>query len=198
IGAPRPPEKVTAVAGDRIVSIGWAPNPEANIIGYNIYYKEATGKEFKKLNKEPIMEETKFKAILNNDVTYNFVVTAVNNRKLESVYSEVVSATPQKYVPKKPSVVTGVMAKVEDTSIVVMWNESKEDFVVGYNLYYKKSGDTYYKRLNKGLLRETKATLAGLKAKIMYSFVVTAVSKDGIESDFSESVSERIETEEYY
>lgn len=198
IGAPRPPEKVTAVAGDKIVSIGWAPNPEANIIGYNIYYKEATGKEFIKLNKEPIMEETKFKAILNNDITYNFVVTAVNNRKLESVYSETVSATPQKYVAKKPSTVTGVMAKVEDTSIIVMWNESKENFVIGYNLYYKKQSDTSYKRLNRSLLRETKATLAGLKPKIRYSFVVTAVSKDGIESDYSESVSEIIQTEEYY
>lgn len=198
IGAPRPPEKVTAVAGDKIVSIGWAPNPEANIIGYNIYYKEASGKEYVKLNKEPIMEETKFKATLNNDVMYNFVVTAVNNRKLESVYSDVVSAMPQKYVAKKPSVVTGIMAKVEDTAIVVMWNESKEEFVAGYNLYYKKPGDTRYKRLNKGLLRETKATLAGLKAKITYTFVVTAVSKDGIESEYSEPTSERIEIEEYY
>lgn len=198
IGAPRPPEKVTAVAGDKIVSIGWEPNPEANIIGYNIYYKEDSSKKYVKLNKEPIMEETKFKAILNNDVTYNFVVTAVNNRKLESVYSNVVSATPQKYVAKKPSIVKGIMTKVEDTTIVVMWDESKEEFVIGYNLYYKKPGDTRYKRLNRGLLRETKATLAGLKAKTTYLFVVTAVSKDGIESDYSESVSERIETEEYY
>jgi hypothetical protein len=198
IGAPRPPEKISAVAGDKIVSIGWAPNPESNITGYNIYYKEKSGKEYIKLNKEPIMEETKFRAVLNNDVTYNFVVTAVNNRNLESVYSDVVSATPQKYVPKKPSVVTGVMSKVEGTSIVVMWNENKEDFVDGYNLYYKKTGDARYKRLNRGLLRETKATLAGLKAKTTYLFAVTAVSKDGIESDYSEPVSERIEAEEYY
>jgi hypothetical protein len=198
IGAPRPPQKVAAISGDKIVSVGWDPNPEGNIVGYNIYYKQQGLDKYAKLNKDPIMEESKFKAVLNNDVTYDFVVTAINNRKLESIYSDVISATPQKYTAKKPAMATGVLAKTEEKNIVVTWDENKEDFVAGYNLYYKKAGDVKYKRLNRSILRETKATLAGLKGKVKYSFMVSAVGKDGMESDYSEAVSAELPDEEYY
>jgi hypothetical protein len=194
IGAPRAPEKVNAAAGDKIVSVGWDPNPEANIIGYNIYYKQKNDQAYKKLNTDPVMEESKFKAVLSNDITYNFAVTAINNRKLESVYSEIVSATPQKYVPKKPSVVADVSAKMDQDTIVVTWNEAKEDFVAGYNLYYKKQGGDKFRKLNRGILRESKATLAGLKTDITYFFIITAVSKDGLESDYSGQASAIIKT----
>lgn len=198
VGAPRPPQKINAVSGDKIVSIGWDPNPEANIIGYNIYYREKGAKEYEKLNTKPVMEESKFKAVLKNDVTYDFVVTAINNRNLESVHSEAVMATPKKYEPKKPAVITNVTARVEGASITVEWNDAGEEFVAGYNLYYKKEGDTRYRKINKGLLRESKATLAGLKAGVQYDFVVTAVSKDGLESDYSSGVKAKIAAAEEY
>lgn len=198
IGAPRPPQKVAAISGDKIVSVGWDPNPEGNIIGYNIYYKQQGLDKYNKLNKDPIMEESKFKAVLNNDVTYDFVVTAINNRKLESIYSNIVSATPQRYVARKPAVVEGVLAKTDEKNIVVLWEENKENFVAGYNLYYKKAGDDKYKRLNRSILRESKATLAGLKGSVKYSFIITAVSKDGMESDYSESVSAELPAEDSY
>ncbi len=198
VGSPQPPQKVTAISGDKVVSIGWDPNPEGNIIGYNIYFKEKTDKKYAKLNKEPILEESKFKALLNNDVTYSFVVTAINNRNLESVYSSSTEATPKKYEVLKPSQVQGVIAKVDGTNIVVTWNLNKEDFVIGYNLYYKKDGDAKYKRLNQKILREATATLGGLTAKVRYFFTVTALTKDGMESDFSEVNSAQIDAEEYY
>ncbi len=198
VGAPQPPQKINAVSGDKIVSIGWDPNPESNITGYNIYYREKGAKEYDKLNTKPIMEESRFKAVLKNDVTYDFVVTAINNRNLESVHSEAVMATPKKYEPKKPAVVTNVSAKVEGSSITVEWNDSREDFVAGYNLYYKKEGDARSRKLNKGLLRESKATLAGLKAGIQYIFTATAVSKDGLESDSSSEAKAKISAAEDY
>jgi len=198
IGAPRPPEKVVAIAGDRIVSIGWEPNPEANITGYNIYYKEKKADKFIKLNKEPIMEEAKYKAVLNNDIEYEFVVTAINNRGLESIYSEKAVAKPTKYIAAKPPKVTGVIAKIEAGNIIIMWNESTDKNVVGYNLYYKKLDDKKYKKLNKSLLKETKATLGGLTTGVEYNFLVTAVGKDGSESDFSDTVSAKLTGEEEY
>jgi hypothetical protein len=199
VGAPQPPQKVTAIAGDKVVSIGWDPNPEGNIIGYNIYFKEKNGDgKYAKLNKEPIMEEAKFKAILNNDITYLFAVTAINNRNLESVYSSPIDATPKRYEIIKPAKVEGVMTKLEDKNIVVTWNSSSQDFVVGYNLYYKKAGDAKFKRLNQKMLRDTTATLAGLTPKVTYYFMATAVSKDGAESDYSEVATAVLPEEEYY
>jgi hypothetical protein len=199
VGAPKPPQRVVAVSGDRIVSLGWEPNREANIKGYNIYYKETSLDRYKKLNAEPIMEEAKFKAVLNNNVKYDFVVTAINNRKLESVYSDRVSAMPQKYEAKKPSKIEGVFAKADEKTIIVSWDEAKEDFVVGYNLYYRKSGDAKYKLLNKKILREAKATLAGLASDVLYEFMVTAVGRDGVESEYSETVNAQTKGgDEYY
>ncbi len=198
IGAPRPPEKVVAVAGDRVVSIGWEPNPEANITGYNIYYKEKKADKFIKLNKEPIMEEAKYKAVLNNDIEYEFVVTAINNRNLESIYSEKATAKPTRYAVTKPARVTGVMARIEGSNIIVMWNESQDKNVIGYNLYYKKASDAKYKKLNKTVLKEAKATLGGLSTGVEYNFIVTSIGKDGTESDFSESVTAKLTGEEEY
>lgn len=198
IGAPRPPEKVVAVAGDRVVSIGWEPNPEANITGYNIYYKEKKSDKFIKLNKEPIMEEAKYKAVLNNDIEYEFVVTAINNRNLESIYSEKVTAKPTKYAVQKPAKVTGVSARIENGNIIILWNESSDKNVIGYNLYYKKSSDAKYKKLNKTILKEAKATLGGLSTGVEYNFIVTSISKDGTESDYSESVTAKLTGEEEY
>jgi len=200
IGGPQPPQKVTAASGDRIVLVGWEPNPEANIIGYNIYYKSEKNEEYKKLNKDPIMEETKYTANLTNDHTYYFVVTAINNRNLESIHSEEVAATPQKHIAQKPGKPTGVMSKVNKDTIIITWDSTSDPSVTGFNLYYKKEGDIKFKKLNKEMLRENKATLAGLNASTTYYFMVTTINKDGLESDYSDVVSGKIEAEEgqYY
>jgi hypothetical protein len=189
IGGPQPPQHVTSIAGDRVVSIGWDPNPEANITGYNIYFRKKGALNFEKLNTRPILEEAKYKTMLQNDTTYEFAVTALNNRDLESIKSDIVQATPKKYVPVKPPVVRGLMTKTDEQGIIVMWEDTGDLAVAGYNLYYRKSTDEKFRKLNKQLLRETKATLAGLTQGVRYNFTVTSVNRDGLESDFSEVVS---------
>ena len=193
IGGPRPPQKVTAMAGDKMVSIGWDPNQESNITGYNIYYRKKGTYKYEMLNKKPVMEEAKFKAVLENDMDYEFGVTAMNNRGLESVMSEIVVATPKKYTAVKPAKMESVFTKQADSGIVVMWNAPDDETVSGFNLYYKKKGDEKYKKLNRQIIKETKATLAGLQINTEYTFVVTAVSRDGIEGDFSDPVTAKVE-----
>ncbi len=192
VGAPKAPVSIKAIAGDKVVSVGWAPNQEANIAGYNIYYrKKGTGK-FELLNKEPVIEQEKYKAILENDITYEFAVSAINNRGLESVLSEKVLATPKKYVPVKPPVIKGIEAKIEGNGVIIVWDESKDTNVTGYNMYFKTKDETRFRKLNKQPIKEGKATLAGLKPGMLYFFKVTSVSKDGVESDFSEAVTAKL------
>ncbi|PKL90468.1 MAG: hypothetical protein CVV21_12425 [Candidatus Goldiibacteriota bacterium HGW-Goldbacteria-1] len=193
IGGPRPPQKVNAMSGDKMVSIGWDPNQESNITGYNIYYRRKGTYKYEMLNKKPVMEEAKFRAVLENDTDYEFGVTAMNNRGLESVMSEIVVATPKKYTAVKPEKMESVFTKQSDAGIVVMWNAPDDERISGFNLYYKKKGDEKYKKLNRQIIKETKATLAGLQANMEYTFVVTAISKDGIEGEFSDPISARIE-----
>lgn len=195
VGAPQQPKNTNVIAGDKIVAVGWTPNSEGNIIGYNIYYREKGKGRYVKLNTEPIMEEGKFKAVLNNNTAYSFVVTAINNRNLESVYSVPVEATPRKNVVEQLPMVKGLMASAEGNVMVVTWNESNSGVVAGFNLYCKKEGDARFKKLNGTVLRETKATLGGLKTGVKYFFRVSSVSKEGAESGLSETVA-RIFTDE--
>jgi len=192
VGAPKAPMSIKAVAGDKVVSVGWAPNQEANIAGYNIYYrKKGTGK-FELLNKEPVLEQEKYRAILENDITYEFAVSAINNRGLESVLSEKVMAMPKKYVPVKPPVIKGIEAKVEGNGVIIVWDESRENNVTRYKMNFKTKDEATYTKLNKQPLKEGKATLAGLKPGMLYFFMVTAVNKDGVESEYSEAVTAKL------
>jgi hypothetical protein len=91
-------------------------------------------------------------------------------------------ATPQKNAYKPQHV----------DDIMVEWNDTKDASVAGYNLYYKKTGDRKFSKVNRKLITESSATLGGLKTKIRYFFTATSVSKDGVESDYSVVVSEEL------
>ena len=197
VGAPPPPENVTATAGDRTASVSWDPAGQEDITGYNVYYREKGGEKYSKLNSDPITDERKLTMMLSNDITYQFVVTSVNSRALESVYSPFAGATPKKPESKKPLRVDGVNTSEKDGNIMVEWNDTRDEVVAGYNLYYKKRGDAKFRKLNQKLLSENRATLGGLQKKVRYFFMVTSVSVDGIESDYSEISSQELPVEGY-
>jgi hypothetical protein len=98
----------------------------------------------------------------------------------------------EKHAAKKPFRVSGLKASVREGNIVVEWNDTSDDDVAGYNLYYKKNGDAGFRKLNRKLLTENSATLSGLKVKVRYFFMATSVSGDGVESDYSEITSEEL------
>jgi|GEM_PF-2292465 fibronectin type 3 domain-containing protein len=197
IGAPSPPENVTAAAGDRTASVSWDPAGQGDITGYNVYYREKGGEKYSKLNSAPVTDERKLTMMLSNGIAYQFAVTSVNSRGLESVYSSFAEATPEKHGSKKPLRVDGVNTSEKDGNIMVEWNDTRDEAVAGYNLYYKKSGDAKFRKLNQKLLSENKATLGGLQKKVRYFFMVTSVSADGVESDYSEISSRELPVEGY-
>jgi hypothetical protein len=100
-------------------------------------------------------------------------------------------ATPQKNA-YKPQHVDGMNISDKNGDIMVEWNDTKDASVAGYNLYYKKTGDRKFSKVNRKLITESSATLGGLKTKIRYFFTATSVSKDGVESDYSVVVSEEL------
>ena len=184
--APRPPQKIVVTEGDKLAVIVWDINPETNIAGYNVYYKEGQQGIYKKFNKDLIVQNTKYSMTLKNDMKYYFVVTAVNTKNIESARSQEVSVTPLKHISKKPAIVTGLSTKAEGGFVIVSWNASLDPTLTGYNLYYMKMPEKSFIKINKSLLKENKTALAGLQTGTEYYFEVTAVNKDGIESDASE------------
>jgi fibronectin type 3 domain-containing protein len=72
------------------IELNWRRNPEADILGYNIYRRKVGEKEFRRLNETPVPKDS----YLDTDVVlqqeYEYAVTAVDNspRRNESARSE--------------------------------------------------------------------------------------------------------------
>src|SRR6266540_2515911 len=95
---PAPPANLTATAGDASVSLGWDPNTEPDLAGYNVYRSTSspvptTGAPVNgtDLVQSPSLTDTG----LTNGTTYHYVVVAVDGANNASPASNEATATPQ-------------------------------------------------------------------------------------------------------
>lgn len=96
--APSPPQELNAVAAREGMVLIWAPNPESDVAGYNIYRSETTGTGYTKINQDVVRETTYTDTSATVHQTYYYVVTAVDNAPVpnESKYSEEVEEVLRK------------------------------------------------------------------------------------------------------
>jgi hypothetical protein len=72
-------------------------------------------------------------------------------------------------------------------SVTFAWNQSPDTNVIGYNLYYGVTSDTYTNQTNVG--NATNTTVSGLAGGVTYYFAVTAYDSFGQESAYSPEIS---------
>jgi hypothetical protein len=86
---PRPPEELNVVSAREGMVLIWAPNPERDVAGYNIYRSTESGKAYTKVNQDLVYETTFTDTAIEPEKTYYYVVTAVDNapNPNESKYS---------------------------------------------------------------------------------------------------------------
>ncbi|ETR68233.1 MAG: hypothetical protein OMM_04679 [Candidatus Magnetoglobus multicellularis str. Araruama] len=85
---PQPPEGLTPVPGDTIITINWEANTETDIQGYNVY------RDNEKLNHALITETTFTDTRLINSTQYQYRLSAVDENNSESRRSPGITATP--------------------------------------------------------------------------------------------------------
>jgi hypothetical protein len=90
--APAAPVGLTAVPGDRLVSLAWNASPEPDVTGYQVYRSLIAGGPYAFLVATP--STTRVDTGLTNGVTYYYVVTAVDAAVNQSPYSLEAAATP--------------------------------------------------------------------------------------------------------
>ncbi len=189
VAAPNPPRSLKGVAGDKLVSLAWEAAPEKDVIGYNVYYSKAPGRDFIRTNEKPEPKQNSLNVRLSNDANYTFVVTAVNAAGKESEFSEAVLLKP--HAPDRPKAPADLKAEVAGRVVTLTWKPAS-GAIVGYNVYYSRSAGQSYKRLNKGSpLTDPECRLKGLTPDANYFLVVTSVTKDGMESEYSSEVTAR-------
>jgi hypothetical protein len=182
--APPAPRNLRGIAGDRLVSLSWDKSTAKDVIGYNVYYTRDSGRDYVRTNEKPEADRTGLDVRLQNDETYFFVVTAVNGQGRESEYSSEVSLKP--HAPVKPEAPEDLTTDVQGRTVTLTWKAGLDKNVIGYNVYYSKTSGKDYRKLTKAApLKDTECRLNGLASGSEYFFVVTAVTREGLESDRS-------------
>jgi hypothetical protein len=84
---PAAPTGLTATAGYIPVRLDWNNNSEGDLAGYNVYRSTTSGSGYSKLNSTLLTDSNYIDDINTTDITYYYVVTAVNTTSNESTYS---------------------------------------------------------------------------------------------------------------
>jgi hypothetical protein len=74
------------------VMLSWNGSTSANVVGYNVYRATTSSGPFTKVNSSVVATINYNDSMVQNGVTYFYVVTAVNNASLESSFSNVATA----------------------------------------------------------------------------------------------------------
>jgi fibronectin type 3 domain-containing protein len=88
------PTNLSATGGDGWVDLDWDDNPEASVVGYNVYRAFFSGSSHSKINDAPVSVSEYTDTTVNNGTTYYYVVRAVDGGGNESGNSTEVSASP--------------------------------------------------------------------------------------------------------
>jgi hypothetical protein len=90
---PGAPEGLFAITGRGFIRLVWDPNTDRDLQGYNIYRRESVQEEWRKINKQPVRDETYTDEKVTPEKLYYYRITAVDNAEKpnESYPSEEIS-----------------------------------------------------------------------------------------------------------
>jgi hypothetical protein len=98
VSGPLPPAPpfLQAEAGEGSVLLKWDAPQSSNILGYNVYYRRDSDREFSKYNNEPVTSTTIIVGGLETNVRYQFTVKTVDTSSppRESVPSQQATTIP--------------------------------------------------------------------------------------------------------
>jgi len=181
----KPPKNLEAKVEENGINLKWEAEKDKEKLGFFLYFSE--GKEFKRVNQEPLLKNEFVFKDFTWDREYRFKVSSIYEKFYESNDSEEISIVPvDKFPPPPPQ---NLVAIPEEGFILLRWDKIEVGDLEKYNVYREEDGKRKLLTLN-----GTKSTefedRTGEKGKI-YKYFVTAVDKKGNESLPSNSVEER-------
>ncbi|MCG6919362.1 MAG: fibronectin type III domain-containing protein [Deltaproteobacteria bacterium] len=180
---PRAPTGFSAQGGlPGKVVLAWNPNPEADIKYYHLYRK-GSGDKFKEVEKLPPDTTTHEDVKLNHGTSYIYRLQVEDEDKLLSDLSNTVEATT-KPLPKSP---IGLEVKPLANGFELKWKPNPEPDIVNYKIYLR----SFFMDKEIGSTDKVEFTTDTLKPDDEYSISVTAIDKDGLESEKTEPIKVR-------
>ncbi|HEX9970609.1 MAG TPA: hypothetical protein VGD14_00925, partial [bacterium] len=179
---PSAPRNVEALALTDSVIIWWDANIDIDLQGYNIYRGKQPQESFEKIN-DVLLVKTEFTDTnVVNDTTYYYAVTAVDTDGNESVFSKIVEATPT----IRPDAPTGVFARNDQNSALILWDSQDFDYVSWIKVYRSEALVGGYSLIDSLSKSATSLTNNQLIEGETYYFRVTIVDTAGVESFLSD------------
>lgn len=185
LAAPRPPDGLTATAGEGEVRLAWAAparlvdgSPAPATLGYEVLRAPSAAGPFAPLTPEAIAARDFTDRGLTNEQTYYYAVRAVRTDaagRARSTLSAVAGATPVDLTPPSPP--GSLVAVPAETAVRLAWNASPEDDVAGYLVYRAEAPGAAYVRLTPTPITTTTYIDRTVERGKTYSYVVTAVDR---------------------
>lgn len=128
----------------RCAPLSWQPNPEEDVVRYDVYQGRSADGEFVKIGSVQGRTNTSFTdgqgnpGNLEDDGTYYYRIRAINRVTAESGESEVVAVTTR---PVPPSVDNFKAVSARPREVPLSWDASADTTVSGYEVWRARGGD---------------------------------------------------------
>lgn len=180
IAAPASPKGVTATdAGiGGTITVTWAPSPEFDLAGYNVYMSVGSTDVWSLQNTTGLLTAPLFtKSGLIDGTEYKFRVEAVDLTGYKSDFSMEAKAKPSMYDSTPPAPIMGLnVVKINPGEVRVEWNPSLESDFKEYSILQSATGTptgyTVVHTINDANI--THVNITGLVPLSTYYFIVTA------------------------
>jgi fibronectin type 3 domain-containing protein len=176
---PKTPANVSAESGlARKIDLKWNKNEEKDIVEYWVY----RGRE-DKLDRSPFSKvkvNTFTDTNLKDNTNYFYAVKAVDIDGLESDLSNTVSGVT-KSLPKPP---IGLEGQASQGKLYLKWKPNEERDTKGYNVYKKG----WFKNTLLTTSDQNSCEIKMEEKMKSINLYVTAIDKDGLESELSEEI----------
>lgn len=177
IYTPKPPSELVAKGGMRSVDLSWQAAEESFVDSFRVFRSETGDSAYKEV---AVVKNNSFRDTnVLPDTKYFYKVSATVRGGNENISTESVSAVPTKYTPSAP---TNLVAKSQEWSVDLTWQADKQSYIDHYAIYRDSDEDdvppTFLANTKEAAFSE-----GGLESDTAYTYLVSAVSIDGVESE---------------
>jgi fibronectin type 3 domain-containing protein len=189
---PLPPPSLAAEAEAESVIVDWTASDSADVENYLVYRDTAPIDSSAGPSGLTPLDSTAAETTVYTDTSsvpgteYHYRVTATDEAKNESGFSEEATAVPENVTP--PSVPSGLAAEADGRQVNLTWDANSESDLSEYRLYRGTSPEptTQVATIAAGTESYTDTDVSN---GTTYYYRLTAVDTDGNESNFSNEVS---------
>ncbi len=125
---PAPSRQLRALSGDNKIMLSWNISDERDLAGYDLYRSRVSGSGYIKLNKERVapLTDNFIDTTVTNGTPFYYVMKAVDQSGLESVFSDEVNTVPgSDHEPPRAAILTDPKPPVDAGKVSVFLSTSE-------------------------------------------------------------------------